>query len=99
MKTYESLGSRFRHNKEKFKSLFEAIAVLCQYEMENGMPMYDILIPAVLDADEYHDEIEILLFSADDYNDEDDSEEDDADDEDEEANEANHAEDDDQETA
>lgn len=28
MKTYESLSSRFRHDEDKFKSLFEAIAVL-----------------------------------------------------------------------
>lgn len=84
MKTFESLSSRFRHDEEKFKSLFEAIAVLCVYEMENGMPMYDILIPAVLDADEYHDEIEILLYSANDYDDQTDSEEEGkADDEDE----------------
>mmetsp|Transcript_49 Transcript_49/g.73 ORF Transcript_49/g.73 Transcript_49/m.73 type:complete len:339 (+) Transcript_49:84-1100(+) len=78
MKTYESLSSRFRHEEDKFKSVFEAIAVLCVYEMENGMPMYDILIPAVLDADEYREDIEIVLYSEDD---EDESSEDDSSDE------------------
>jgi len=55
MKTYESLSSRFRHGEDKFKSLFEAIAVLCQYEMDLGLPMYDVLIPAVIEADQNHD--------------------------------------------
>lgn len=54
MKTYESLSSRFCQDEDKFKSLFDAIAVLCQYEMDLGLPMFDILIPAVVDADQDH---------------------------------------------
>ncbi len=55
MKVFESLSGRFRHDEDKFKSCFEAIAVICHYEMEFGEPLYDILIPAVFEDenDEY----------------------------------------------
>jgi hypothetical protein len=38
------LSGHFRHSVDRFKSCFEAVRIICQYQMENGSPLYDILI-------------------------------------------------------
>jgi hypothetical protein len=43
-KNFDCLSGRFRHSVDRFKSCFEAVCVICQYQMENGSPLYDILI-------------------------------------------------------
>jgi len=47
LKRYECLGGiRFRHGIAKFKTMFEAVCVICQYQIEKD-PLYDILIEGV----------------------------------------------------
>jgi hypothetical protein len=43
-KIFDCLSGRFRHSVDRFKNCFEAACVICQYKMENGSPLYDILI-------------------------------------------------------
>jgi hypothetical protein len=43
-KIFDCLSGRFRHSVDRFKNCFEAVCVICQYQMENGSPLYDILI-------------------------------------------------------
>jgi hypothetical protein len=42
LKNFRSLDVRFRHGVEKHKIVFEAICVICQYQMENGSPLFDV---------------------------------------------------------
>jgi hypothetical protein len=42
LKTFKCLDTRFRHGIEKHKISFEAIAVICQYQMENGSPLFTV---------------------------------------------------------
>jgi hypothetical protein len=43
MKNFSILSNCFRsNNKEKHKMAFEAVCVLCQYDMENGHPLMDV---------------------------------------------------------
>ena len=49
-KVFEILSGRFRHIEDKFGSAFEAVCVLCQYKLENELPLYDVLIAAVVNA-------------------------------------------------
>jgi hypothetical protein len=43
-KIFDCLSGHFRHSVDRFKNCFEAVCVICQYQMENGSPLYDILI-------------------------------------------------------
>ena len=43
-KNFDSLSGRFRHSVDRFKNCFEAVCVICQYQIENGSPLYDVLI-------------------------------------------------------
>jgi len=43
LKEFRCIDVRFRHGKEKFEACFEAVCVICQYQMENGSPLFDIL--------------------------------------------------------
>ena len=43
-KHFDCLSGRFRHSVDRFKNCFEAVCVICQYQMENGSPLFDILI-------------------------------------------------------
>ena len=49
VKEFDALSNRFRHGSEKFKTMFEAVCVVCQYRTELETPLYDILIQDVLD--------------------------------------------------
>jgi len=42
LKTFDSLSSRFRHSKERLQSCVEAVAVITEYKMELGEPLYHI---------------------------------------------------------
>lgn len=41
LKTFECLDSRFRHSKARLQNCFEAVAVVVQYMMIHGTPLYD----------------------------------------------------------
>lgn len=43
-KTFDCLSGQFCHSIDRFKTCFEAVCVICQYQMENGNPLFDILI-------------------------------------------------------
>jgi len=43
-KTFDCLSGRFRHGSKRFATCFEAVCVVCQYQLENGHPLYDVLI-------------------------------------------------------
>ena len=42
LKEFECLSIKFRHSEKRLKQCFEAVAVIVQYNMENGRPLYDI---------------------------------------------------------
>lgn len=44
MKEFDCLDERFRHNPARFADCFEAVAVICQYRLEHGSPLFNILI-------------------------------------------------------
>ena len=50
-KVFQILAGRFRHPERKFGTAFEAVCVICQYKLENEMPLYDVLVEAVINAD------------------------------------------------
>jgi hypothetical protein len=48
IKRFQSMDGRFRHGPREFKYYFESICMICQYQLVNGMPLYDVLIEAIL---------------------------------------------------
>ena len=50
IKHFECLTGRFRHSATRFRQCMEAVCVICQYKMEMGMPLFDILIESVAEA-------------------------------------------------
>jgi hypothetical protein len=42
LKNFRCLDVRFRHNIDKHKTAFEAVAVICQYQLENGAPLFHV---------------------------------------------------------
>ena len=42
IKNYKILDERFRHGVAKHEIVFEAICVICQYQLENGSPLFDV---------------------------------------------------------
>lgn len=49
LKVFGCLDGRFRHTLPKYKIMFEACAVICQYKMENGQALYDILVERMVE--------------------------------------------------
>jgi hypothetical protein len=47
-KRFSCLSGRFRHGVDKFATMFEAICVICQLQMEDDMPLYDVLIEDIM---------------------------------------------------
>ena len=47
-KSFDCLQGRFRHSVARFATCFEAVCVICQYQMENGKPLYNILIEDIM---------------------------------------------------
>ena len=41
IKNFKCLDERFRHGLNKHKIVFEAVCVICQYQMENGSPLFN----------------------------------------------------------
>lgn len=50
IKQFDCLKGRFRHSADRLQTCVEAACVVCQYKMEMGDPLYDILIEAVVNA-------------------------------------------------
>ena len=50
IKQFDCLKGRFRHSAERFAQCVEAVAVVCQYKLEMGDPLFDVLIEAVVNA-------------------------------------------------
>lgn len=48
IKNFDCLKGRFRHSIPRFATCFEAVCVICQYQMENGRPLYNILIEDIM---------------------------------------------------
>jgi hypothetical protein len=42
MKNFGCLKQDFRHGVDRHRNCFEAIAVVCQYQLENGSPLFDV---------------------------------------------------------
>jgi len=42
IKTFQCLDTRFRHAGKKHHLCFEAVVVICQYQLENGSPLFDV---------------------------------------------------------
>jgi hypothetical protein len=42
LKNFKILDTRFRHGMKEHKIVFEAIAVICQYQMENESPLFTV---------------------------------------------------------
>ena len=43
LKEFSCLDDQFRHKEAKYGDCFEAVAVICQYRMEYGEPLFDLL--------------------------------------------------------
>jgi hypothetical protein len=41
IKNFRSLAEQFRHGVTNHKIVFEAVCVICQYQLENGSPLFD----------------------------------------------------------
>ena len=41
IKNFKCLDERFRHGVENHKTVFEAVCVICQYQLENGSPLFN----------------------------------------------------------
>lgn len=48
-KAFDALSGRFRHSRDKFPIVFEAICVICQYKIELEEPLFDILIEELVE--------------------------------------------------
>jgi hypothetical protein len=48
-KNFDCLSGRFRHSVDRFKNCFEAVGVICQYQIENDQPLYDVLIDDLME--------------------------------------------------
>lgn len=42
IKFFECLSGTFRHGIEKHQIVIDAVCVICQYQMENGSPLFDV---------------------------------------------------------
>jgi hypothetical protein len=42
LKVFWCLDVGFRHGIEKYRFAFEAVCVICQYQLENGSPLFDV---------------------------------------------------------
>ena len=47
-KRFKCLDGRFRHSPDRFAACFESVCVICQCQMENGQPLFDVLIEDVM---------------------------------------------------
>jgi hypothetical protein len=54
-KAFGCLSGRFRHSVDRFKNCFEAVCVICQYQVETDTPLYDILIEELMEKEDEED--------------------------------------------
>ena len=63
-KAFHILREKFQHAVAKVAPAFEAVAVICQYKVENDEPLFDILVDDVInggpDVDNDNDDWEIF---------------------------------------
>ena len=57
LKEFSSLQNQHRHSQAGFEVCFEAAAVVCQYRMEMGEPLFDVLSGVAFDGGEPMDVI------------------------------------------
>jgi hypothetical protein len=50
-KRFGCLSGRFRHGVGHFVTFSEAICVICQYQLEDDMPLFDVLIEDIMEED------------------------------------------------
>ena len=50
-KRFGCFSGRFRHRVEQFATCFEAVSVICQYQLEDDMPLFDVLIEDIMEED------------------------------------------------
>ena len=50
-KRFDCLSGRFRHSPDRFKTCFESVCVICQYQIENGSELFDILVEDIVTDD------------------------------------------------
>jgi hypothetical protein len=48
-KNCDCLSGRFRHSVDPFANCFEAVCVICQHQIENNRPLYDVLIDDMME--------------------------------------------------
>jgi hypothetical protein len=53
-RVFDCLNGRFRLSVEQFANCFEAVCVLCQYQIKADKPLINILVEAVLSGEEEH---------------------------------------------
>ena len=49
IKTFDCLNGRFRHSVKRFASCFEAVCVICQYQIEIDYPLFDLLVEELIE--------------------------------------------------
>jgi hypothetical protein len=49
IKKIDCTSGQFRHGTNRYKNCFEAVCVICQYQIENDSPLYDILVDGLMD--------------------------------------------------
>jgi hypothetical protein len=50
-KRFECLSGRYRHGVEHFVTCSEATCVICQYQLEHDMPLFDVFIEDIMEED------------------------------------------------
>jgi hypothetical protein len=51
IKAFDCLSGRFRHSIDRFIICFEAVCVICQYEVEMDSPLYEVIIEELMEDD------------------------------------------------
>jgi hypothetical protein len=49
IKRFAPMNERLRHGPYQFKCHFNSICVICQYQLDSGMPLYKIFIDATVE--------------------------------------------------
>lgn len=52
IKNFGCFQGRFHHNRARFKIAFEAVCVICQYQIESDKYLFDVLIDGMIDDEE-----------------------------------------------
>ena len=52
IKAFDCLKGRFRHSVDRFEQCMEAVCVVCQYKMDMGDRLYNVLIESLVEGDD-----------------------------------------------